>query len=510
MKKRIWMVLAFGLVGLVLVLASPGPAIAQGGGTTLDNQEQGGSEDLLSGFEDDSSEGSGEEDLESGFKEEEGEVLPGGSGESVAEERIWSFGGFIRWDSAYNYAHDAPAPGQTDYRGLSKFRLALRLEMEIKPGDAWEMFASGQAFQDYVYNMRDQEYPETVLDRHEKEGELREAYFRVTPTSSLDITLGRQIVAWGKSDSIQVVDIINPLDFREPGLTDISDMMLPVTLTKIDYYLGDWGFSAIAIHEVRFSKNPALGSDYNPVLGPPVLPIPVPPYMFPNPQYVEEEIPEDGGENTQYAVALNGFFTGWDLGFYWAQVFSEETHLEDIDSGPILNLRLVHSEITMTGLAVNVALGNWLLKSEAAQFKGYEFFNVPDRTFTRNDTMLGIEYSGLTDTTLSLEGVNRHWAGFDPKLELFPDSQAEDVNQYVFSYRGSFLREALDLVAVLAYYGKNAEQGSLQRYSATYELAEALDMTGGVVVYTPGEGENFLLVNAQDNDRVFLDLKWSF
>jgi len=64
--------------------------------------------------------------------------------------------------------------------------------------------------------------------------------------------------------------------------------------------------------------------------------------------------------------------------------------------------------------------------------------------------------------------------------------------------------------AVLSFFGAKGEQGSLQRYSATYELATALDLTGGVVLFTPGEGENFLLVSGRDNDRAFFELKWSF
>ena len=99
----------------------------------------------------------------------------------------------------------------------------------------------------------------------------------------------------------------------------------------------------------------------------------------------------------------------------------------------------------------------------------------------------------------------QHLADHNKALEASPDGQTENLNQYVFSYRGTYLREKLDLVAALSYFGREAEQGSLQRYSATYELAEALDLTGGVVLYTRGDGQNFLLSAAQDNDRVFFE-----
>ena len=48
--------------------------------------------------------------------------------------------------------------------------------------------------------------------------------------------LGRQIVNWGRSDTVRVLDVINPLDNREPGLVDIEDLRLPVTMARVDYF----------------------------------------------------------------------------------------------------------------------------------------------------------------------------------------------------------------------------------------------------------------------------------
>ena len=33
---------------------------------------------------------------------------------------------------------------------------------------------------------------------------------------------------------------------------------------------------------------------------------------------------------------------------------------------------------------------------------------------------------------------------------------------------------------------------------------------GGVVIYSPGDGTNFFLQGAKDNDRFFLEAKYSF
>ena len=118
-------------------------------------------------------------------------------------------------------------------------------------------------------------------------------YIQGSLTKSLDVKIGRQIVVWGKSDNIRVTDVLNPLDIREPGLTDIEDLRLPVTMSRLDYYIGDWSLTGIAIHEIRFNKRPEYGSDFYPGSQPPP----------------HEDKPDHCGNNTEYAVAINTAFS---------------------------------------------------------------------------------------------------------------------------------------------------------------------------------------------------------
>ena len=55
--------------------------------------------------------------------------------------------------------------------------------------------------------------------------------------------------------------------------------------------------------------------------------------------------------------------------------------------------------------------------------------------------------------------------------------------------------------------GREAGEGSVRRYSATYDLFDAFSLTAGVVTFHAG---NFLLDAARDNDRVFFEAKYSF
>ncbi len=436
-------------------------------------------------------------DAESGFSAALPLKPPPGSepGEEKAPP-LARLNGFLRLDGSYNTAHQAPAPGATDFRGLSKLRSAVQLELALQMGADWKAFLSGQAFRDFVYQLRGEEhYTPQVLERYQQEAEVREAYVLGTPLRSLDIKIGRQIVVWGKSDNIRIVDVLNPLDLREPGLTDLEDLRLPVTMGKLSYYTGPWSLTGIAIPEIRFNKEPVPGSDF-----------------FPFPTLPPEEKPRNGDGNTEWAASLSGIFTGWDLAFYWADIFNVDATVADQDNNPGNGIQLVrrHARVHMSGAAANVALGNWLLKSELAYFTGLRFFNVPQKTFERLDGLIGAEYSVFTDTTLGFEASDRLLLQHEAALEQAPDLQPRDVNQYALSYRGTYLREKLDVVAVLSAFGRKADQGTLQRYQLTYELARALHLTGGVVIYTAGKGGNFLLLNARDDDRVFFSLKWSF
>ena len=494
--RRFVLILA-GLLLLAVHLAAQTPPLdtAQ---ESLESLESGFSEEEETSEE--SSEEGGEgletllnsESLESGFEDSKEES----SSETLDEEEdsFWELAGFLRVDGSYNFARTEKGPGEADYRGLNKLRRAMQLELSLQLPAQWRGFLSGQVNYDGAYGLKGREnYTQETLDTYEQEAEAREVYVAGSLLPALDLKLGRQIVVWGEADSIRVVDVLNPVDNREPGLTDLEDLRLPVTMSRADYYLGDWELTGILIHEIRFNKDPVLGAEFYPL-----------PFKLP------EETPDSGGANTETGAALKGRFSGFDLGFYWARVFEDQAHAEPTFSNGRPGIILRHSFITLAGVTGNLALGNWLLKSELAHVEGLRYFNTPGESFARLDGMVGLEFSGISDTTLSLELGDQHYLDFDDKLRQSPDGLRPDVNQTVMSYRGSFLREVLDVVAVMIFFGSQLEQGSLQRYSASYDVADAVTLGGGVVLYDAGAGDNALLEFAKDNDRVFMDAKYSF
>jgi hypothetical protein len=329
-----------------------------------------------------------------------------------------------------------------------------------------------------------------VLDSNEDELELGETYILGKLSEQIDFKIGRQLVVWGKSDNIRVTDVLNPLDLREPGLTDIVDMRLPVTMTKLDYYLGRLNLTGIAVHEIRFNKLPAFGSDFYPVDQP------APP----------EDEPESGFDNTEWGLSLGGIFHGWDAALYYARLFDDMPHvaLSSDNHSPVLE----HARLTVVGAAANVAMGNWLFKAEGANLDGLEFFNTPGETFSRTDLLAGIEYNGFTDTFLSVEAVNRHINEFENTLEQSPDNAVENEFQTVVKIERTFMNETVGITFVALIAGVTGEDGAMERLSLRYDLKDNLEINAGILLYQSGDLVKFSRIG--DNDRLFLSLKYNF
>ena len=481
---------------LIFGLGIPDVILAQ------ETSEDDGLEDVLSGFDD---EGSDEDEALSGFDEGSpelrfGEMDSDGERESGVDDENWSnLSGSAGLSASYSYAKDAPADKtQADWSGLTKLRPYFSLTWDAKLGENWKTRISGKAFYDFAYGMKEREnFSNEVLAELEQEAEFREIYLEGSPFGSLDVKIGKQIVAWGVANSLRVVDVLNPADNREFGMTDLEDVRLPIAMTKLDYYVGDLKLEAVAVHEIKFNKAAPFGSDFNS-----------------SPLKIKEIVPESSTENTEYGLAVFGTFSGWDASLHWAQYFDDTPHFKitkvtfipGLGAVPILEQR--HSRLTMGGATLSIPSGNFIWKAEAAKLQGMEFALVAVKTFSRTDVLVGSEYSGWSDTSLTLEFGVQHLNDFDVKLEESPDSQLEDRIATTVSFMQDYINQTLHLSLVGMMIGKSGQDGGLNRMSLEYDVMDAFSVTGGVMLYQPGENTYFQRLN--ENDRIFFETRYSF
>ena len=449
-------------------------------------------DEVLVGFEEDPA--SADNAVSSGVEESDGDAAD-------MYPRL-SIGGSARVRAFYNYAKDPPEQTETDWRGISSLRGDLLLEAESRLSASWQAKVSLWGYYDLIYDIRGyDEYTDEVIETHVKDLELKDTYIQGKVLPSLDIKVGRQIVVWGKSDNLRVCDVLNPLYLREVGMTDIRDLRLPVTMARVDYYWSRWNVSAMAIPEIRFNDLPVYGGDY----------------YFEDTPLPEEEVPEDGIDNMEYALALNGVFSGWDISFYYADIYDDVPYLylesmDLVDPGPPPvyqpTLVLKHARLDMFGAAWNLALGNWLLKAEAAHFQGLKYYNTPDETYSRTDILAGIEYAGFRDMTIAFEALNRHLHDYDDALEESPTGLKRNEPQYAARLTKDWLHETLTLTVLASAFGVDFLAGSYERIALEYDLTDHFIVNGGLVMYQSGDRPEF--ENIGDSDRIFLELKYSF
>lgn len=447
-------------------------------------------EDDLGGF--DSQELTGFDEID-GFDEDtiENEVLE----DRQTESSNLSISGNIAFKTSYGYKEHSV--NNLTYSKFNQAQTSLFLQLDYKLSDSWKLRASGDGFYDFIYDIQsNKNYPQNVLDSYQRQLRLDDTYIQGKLSKNIDLKVGRQIVVWGKSDSIRVTDVINPLDNRLPGLTDIEDLRLSTAMIKADYYFGNWALSTMIIGESRIFLEASPRGEFFPVEE--IFP------AAPNPFFALKS-PESSWTNTQFAFSANGVFSGWDLSFYAADVLDQKWHLN------MKTKTRVVSKVKMLGSALNIAKGSFLLKSEIAYLNGVKY-NSTQNEKDRVDLLVGFDYMGIKDTVISLEIANRHIFNYESQMYTTANTPPDYINrdelQTAFRATSSFANDTINLSILANMFGHSFEYGGFTRVWAEYSISDALNANIGIVDYIGGDRP---FMNAiENNDRLFGDVTYSF
>jgi hypothetical protein len=161
----------------------------------------------------------------------------------------------------------------------------------------------------------------------------------------------------------------------------------------------------------------------------------------------------------------------------------------------------------MNGLAYNLALGSWMLKTEAAFLEGIRY-NSTTKEKKRLDALLGVEYTGITDLTLSLEVANRHIYDYESQMIGVADFIREDEMQTAARASYSFDHDNATFTYLFTLIGQKFQDGGFNRMWLEYKLFDDIALTGGFIDYIGGEKPYFEAISY--NDRLFFDITYSF
>src|SRR5688500_10024567 len=144
-----------------------------------------------------------------------------------------------------------PASNQDKYRTVNAARFELLIEAVYTGIPNVTPVLKLRPFWDGMYEWENKSY--TNLGRYWESnftnGDLqdrwdplvREAYVDVN-FHPLFIRAGRQLVTWGRSDGVVVLDVVNPNNFRNPLTFEQERFRIPLWMLNFNYDLGgvDW------------------------------------------------------------------------------------------------------------------------------------------------------------------------------------------------------------------------------------------------------------------------------
>lgn len=375
---------------------------------------------------------------------------------------------------------------------FSSLRNTLFLDYEKKFDNGVHMKVNARAFYDGIYDIRKKDYTEQERDSLRTEIRLFDAYLEWRINDALDVKAGRQIIVWGRSDTIRITDILNPVDIRRPGFDDIEELRLPVGMIRFDYTVGEWRITPILIVEQQFNLLPPYGSPYNPLPEEKHYPYP----------------PEDENYNDiTYAISASADFHGWDIAFYAAHVYDDIGYFKNSDQETLFYTptKLYHAKSNMLGSACNILNGSWLFRTEVAYWSKLHYTTIPDDTMRRIDGLVGIEYSGFSDVSIDYDVAVRHFFNFDERL--IAEGQEKDTYQHALRIRAGFLHDELHLNYLHTRFGIDLKNGGYQRIWLEYQIEDALHAEAGIIDYFGGSQ---IFDTVKDESTFYVDISYSF
>lgn len=141
--------------------------------------------------------------------------------------------GYLKNETAVKMTH---FPGE-----FMKEANIVQLEAEYKLNDRLQFFSIFKWFYDGVYDIENKYKENDIwesktnakLMHPDKQQWLRECYLDYL-SDNIDVRIGKQQVVWGNADGVRILDLINPLDYREWTLKDYVDTRIPLWMINAE------------------------------------------------------------------------------------------------------------------------------------------------------------------------------------------------------------------------------------------------------------------------------------
>ncbi|MDJ0837748.1 MAG: hypothetical protein QNK37_14630 [Acidobacteriota bacterium] len=394
--------------------------------------------------------------------------------------------------TGYHYFDEHPTDDER-----TPFELLISQDLDLDFSETWKLVAGLEYRADtrpFVAGIIDEEVEESARRYYVN---ARELYLQYAG-DKLDFRLGKQVFAWGKADSYNPTDNLNPYDY----LDFLTSEKLGVVAASLGYSGANAGFDLVMVPRVNPSRIPTTDNRWFAQLQA-FDPSSLPPFVI-----QDRQLPDNDLENAQYGLRFWGTAGGWDLALIAYHGFDTIPVVQitpDI-SGQFVNLTPVLNEIDEYGLALARAFGETSIHLEASYRETEEDFDDDFITWivgmNRNfyvggaleEIRLILEYIDESETTTKMN-AGRVSSGLN---RPFRDTLVVDTSFIINQDTSIVLRAALNLDD-----SDNFIQPLFKHaFSDSLKLETGLDLIDG----DPGT----FWGNWEANDRFFAQLLYFF
>ncbi len=419
----------------------------------------------------------------------------------------------IQTEVAYRY-QNSPA--------FTKLLNYYQLEVRYDYSPSLIFSAISRLSYDAIYDLKDLSSINPFQDRFQStepreisevdsfDADFRELYADIY-FDKVDLRLGKQITRWGVIEGFRITDELNPQDFSEFILRELSDKYIPIWMAKADVYFENMALELVWIPELIFNRPAEPGTEWEEFQLPPGLD--KPPRTFGNTEFGLRMTTHQLG--TDFAFS---YLDAWD-DFPTASrtIFGLNTGLSERSTDFVPRYHRLH----ILGFSFSRTVGPNVIKGELAYVFGKNFGTLPFDAEPA-DGISDIEELERQHLKYGL-GIDTRLPGHIETFIQFSQQIIVDYNDLIIAdrvesgasllLRREFLHKRL-LFRVLTLYMLNDKEAMI-RPRISYQWNDGLKISFGVDLFegTPGrvnEDDLHFIGFFDENDRVYTEIRYQF
>jgi len=405
----------------------------------------------------------------------------------------WSMHGSVKNETAYFIAGD---------KRFDKIQNRLEIKPEIVMGNGWEFRSRALLWYDAAMDIESTRNPDltaSIKTHYRTATQLKEAYM-MYGGDNFDLRLGQQQIIWGKTDGLRLLDVINPLDFREFILDDFLDSRIGLIAARLNYYPEtdiEQEVELIFIPDAQSAQAAPTGSRW--AFATPALPAGL------SLQQLASKQPNWSAANAEAGSAWRGNLDGWDLSANYFYGWKDSPNAFRQITPGLLTLQLEHLRMHTLGGSFANAFDSVVIRGEFAANLG-EGINNTGTTFAntvKRKTTLNAAVSAEWTThnwTISPQFFIRHIQDWQQGL-----LESKDSGFWTLRLATDYMNEKLKPEALML--ADWATGGWLARPKLAYDYSDHMTFTAGANIFGGNRG---FLGQFNNNDQIYLETNFSF